>query len=62
MEIEDGSIELDGINISRVDLAQLRGKITMIPQDPTLFAGPLRYSLDPAGDYSDEKLWDALGL
>jgi ABC-type multidrug transport system fused ATPase/permease subunit len=60
MEVEDGKIEIDGLDISRVELPTLRRKITMIPQDPTLFAGPLRYSLDPAGDYSDEHLWGAL--
>ena len=32
----------------------------MIPQDPTLFAGPLRYSLDPAGNFADAVLWNAL--
>jgi ABC-type multidrug transport system fused ATPase/permease subunit len=61
MEIEEGTILLDGIDVSRVNLNLLRGKITMIPQDPTLFAGPLRYSLDPAGGYPDTKLWDTLG-
>ena len=34
----------------------------MIPQDPTLFAGPLRYSLDPGKLYTDEQIWDALEL
>ena len=28
--------------------------------NPVLFAGPLRYSLDPAGLYVDEQLWSAL--
>jgi ABC-type multidrug transport system fused ATPase/permease subunit len=61
MEVEDGKIEIDGLDISRVQLATLRSKITMIPQDPILFAGPLRYSLDPCGTtYSDEQLWGAL--
>jgi ABC-type multidrug transport system fused ATPase/permease subunit len=43
MEVEGGKIEIDGVDIARVRLADLRSKITMIPQDPTLFAGPLRY-------------------
>ena len=49
MEImnDGGFIEIDSLDISKVELSTLRKKITMIPQDPTLFAGPLRYSLDP---------------
>ena len=44
---DGGFIEIDSLDISKVELSTLRKKITMIPQDPTLFAGPLRYSLDP---------------
>ena len=43
MEVASGTIQIDGINIAQVRLRDLRSKITMIPQDPTLFAGPLRY-------------------
>jgi len=60
IEIAEGSIKIDGLDISNIELASLRSKITMIPQDPTLFAGPLRYSLDPANNYSDDQLWQAL--
>mmetsp|Transcript_8755 Transcript_8755/g.17931 ORF Transcript_8755/g.17931 Transcript_8755/m.17931 type:complete len:617 (+) Transcript_8755:380-2230(+) len=60
IEIGGGFIEIDGLDISRVDLKMLRSKITMIPQDPSLFAGPLRFSLDPANTCSDEQLWQAL--
>merc|ERR1711953_1525806 len=60
IESNQGAIEIDGINIARVELMNLRSKISMIPQDPVLFAGPLRYSLDPANQYSDAELWRAL--
>jgi ABC-type multidrug transport system fused ATPase/permease subunit len=43
MEVAGGTIQIDGVNIAQVQLKDLRSKITMIPQDPTLFAGPLRY-------------------
>jgi ABC-type multidrug transport system fused ATPase/permease subunit len=34
--------------------------MTMIPQDPVLFEGTLRYNLDPLGVKPDEELWDAI--
>lgn len=51
---------MDGIDIACIDLSTLQKNITMIPQDPMLFEGPLRYSLDPGLNYSDQAIWDAL--
>jgi ATP-binding cassette subfamily C (CFTR/MRP) protein 2 len=47
---------IDGVDISKVDLAYLRGKITVIPQDATMFTGTLRFNLDPDGVCSDERV------
>lgn len=41
-------------------LHDLRSKIAIIPQEPVLFSGSMRYNLDPFDEYSDEKLWSAL--
>ncbi|KAF9510627.1 hypothetical protein BS47DRAFT_1395826 [Hydnum rufescens UP504] len=60
VELDSGSITLDGINVSTLGLADLRSKIAIIPQDPTLFSGTLRSNLDPFGVYDDARLWDAL--
>ena len=60
IEIESGNIKIDNVDISRVDLSTLRSRMTIIQQDPTLFAGTLRHSLDPAGLYSDSELLDAI--
>ncbi|GCB20060.1 ATP-dependent bile acid permease [Aspergillus awamori] len=40
-------IQLDGVNIAALPLSILRKAITVIPQDPTLFAGSLRDNLSP---------------
>jgi len=56
VELERGSIEIDGVNIAEIDLQKVREKVTVIPQDPTLFEGTLRFNLDPFGNISDERI------
>ncbi|KAI8066840.1 P-loop containing nucleoside triphosphate hydrolase protein [Gongronella butleri] len=60
MEYTQGSISIDGVDISTIGLHDLRSRITIIPQDPVLFSGNLRTNLDPFGDYDDATLWAAL--
>ncbi|KAJ9591424.1 hypothetical protein L9F63_002030, partial [Diploptera punctata] len=60
VELCDGSIRIDGINIGTIGLHDLRSKISIIPQEPALFSGPLRDNLDPFSQYSDTVLWSAL--
>ncbi|VDO10580.1 unnamed protein product [Rodentolepis nana] len=60
IEPTGGEIRLDGINISEIGLHDIRGRITLIPQDPVLFSGTLRFNLDPFSNYTDEAIWEAL--
>jgi ATP-binding cassette subfamily C (CFTR/MRP) protein 1 len=59
-ELSGGSIVVDGLDISQVGLHDLRSKLAIIPQDPTLFRGTIRSNLDPFGEHSDLELWGAL--
>ncbi|KAL4793767.1 P-loop containing nucleoside triphosphate hydrolase protein [Aspergillus venezuelensis] len=59
-ELSNGSITIDDIDISTVGLQDLRSRLAIIPQDPTLFRGSIRSNLDPFNEHSDLELWDAL--
>ncbi|KAJ2553378.1 hypothetical protein EV175_002965 [Coemansia sp. RSA 1933] len=60
LEASKGHIVLDGINIAKIGLEDLRRNVTIIPQDPVLFNGTIRFNLDPFNEYPDEILWEAL--
>ncbi|XP_015764590.1 PREDICTED: multidrug resistance-associated protein 1-like [Acropora digitifera] len=62
LERAGGKILIDGIDISKLGLQDLRSRLTIIPQDPVLFSGTLRLNLDPFDSHTDEELWGILEL
>ncbi|KAI5443879.1 Multidrug resistance-associated protein 7, variant 2 [Lathyrus oleraceus] len=61
VEPAGGKIIVDGIDISSIGLHDLRSRFGVIPQDPTLFNGTVRYNLDPLSQHTDEEIWEVLG-
>jgi len=60
LETFKGEILIDDIEIKRLDLRDLRKKITVIPQDVYLFNGSLKANLDPNNEYDDAFIWNCL--
>lgn len=61
LEASSGTVTIDGLDISKVNLHCLRSRLAIIPQDPVLFSGTVRSNLDPFDDNTDEELRDSLG-
>ena len=63
VEIESGKISFDGVDLSSLDLSEIRGRsgcMSIIPQDPVLFSGSIRDCLDPFREWSDDEVVEAL--
>ncbi|XP_044266059.1 probable multidrug resistance-associated protein lethal(2)03659 [Tribolium madens] len=56
----EGKIVIDGVDTTKLPLKEVRSVISIIPQEPFLFSGPLRKNLDPFDEYNDDVLWNAL--
>jgi len=65
IEKNSGAIKIDGVDISKLGLIDLRSRITIVPQEATLFKGTLRFNLDPENkndDFEIMRLLNKAGL
>ncbi|GAB4858399.1 Multidrug resistance-associated protein 7 [Ancistrocladus abbreviatus] len=61
VEPAGGKIIVDGIDICSIGLHDLRSRFGIIPQDPTLFNGTVRFNLDPLEQHTNQEIWEVLG-
>mmetsp|Transcript_33616 Transcript_33616/g.81285 ORF Transcript_33616/g.81285 Transcript_33616/m.81285 type:complete len:249 (+) Transcript_33616:3748-4494(+) len=65
VEIEDGAITLDGVDLSTLGLGDVRGRrngMFILPQDPAVFSGTIRSNLDPFDAHDKKDIVKALEL
>ncbi|XP_073506651.1 ATP-binding cassette sub-family C member 9 isoform X4 [Phyllobates terribilis] len=62
VDIFDGKIVIDGMDIAKLPLHTLRSRLSIILQDPVLFSGSIRLNLDPECKCTDDRLWEALEI
>jgi ABC-type multidrug transport system fused ATPase/permease subunit len=60
LEAREGIILIDGVDISKIKVHDLRSRLAIIPQDPVLFSGTVRTNLDAFDEHNDAELRDAL--
>ncbi|XP_031368512.1 ATP-binding cassette sub-family C member Sur isoform X3 [Apis dorsata] len=62
LDITQGRVLIDGIDVRQIPLKILRSRLSVIPQDVIMFSGTIRENLDPLSEYEDRELWNVLEI
>ncbi|KAF9190285.1 hypothetical protein BGZ50_000316 [Haplosporangium sp. Z 11] len=60
LDVDLGLIRVDGLDIAQLGLADLRSRFGYLSQRGTIFAGTVRFNLDPLSEHEDAELNDVL--
>ncbi|KAG0343972.1 Multidrug resistance-associated protein 1 [Podila humilis] len=57
---DGGRIEIDGIDIAKAGIRDLRDRLAIMPQEVTIFEGNIRDNIDPYHEFTERELWECL--
>ena len=60
VEPRSGRVIIDGQDLSKIDLHDLRSRLYFVPQDPVILSGTLRSVLDVMNEFTDEEIYASL--
>jgi ABC-type multidrug transport system fused ATPase/permease subunit len=60
LHVHSGRILYGGIDLADLDIREARRLFGIVPQEPHVFSGTLRFNLDRLGEHTDDRLWDVL--
>jgi ABC-type multidrug transport system fused ATPase/permease subunit len=60
LELKEGTIKIDGINLSTLPRQLIRERLNAIPQEPFFMRGSIRLNADPYSIYTDEAIITAI--
>lgn len=60
IETQGGQINIDGVDVSTFSCTDVRSHLNVVPQDPLLMPGTIRFNIDPFDKVSDEDIIGAL--
>ena len=60
--VDAGRVLIDGVDVASLPLTALRRALVLVPQEPHLFRGTLRFNLDPWQEHSDGALQTTLKM
>lgn len=60
VETQQGSIEIDGVDLSMHSRAEIRQRLNVVTQEPFIMPRDVRFNIDPLQNASDEPMIAAL--
>ncbi|KAI3332982.1 ABC transporter [Ustulina deusta] len=60
LNVQSGRIIIDGIDISTIPRNTIRERLLVVPQEPFILAGSVRFNVDPHGSSDDDSIAAAL--
>ncbi|KAL4958875.1 ABC transporter [Aspergillus stella-maris] len=60
IELRDGFMTIDNLDLASYPREQIRTRLNVVTQAPLIFAGTVRFNIDPFGNIPDERIIKAL--